>query len=324
MGEERAGGPADQAASPQTPEARDRSQRTRDAVQQGLARLGPGRRTVQVVRRVVVGVYSDGFIHAGNLAYLALFTLFPFFIVTAALAAFFGRSPDTMLAVDNFLRTLPHAVADLLRPAIVDVLAARTGSLLWLGALVGLWTVGSFIETIRDILRRAYGTVGSAAFWHYRLGSVLIIVSSVFLVLFAFTAQVMLTAAEQFIYRLVPVFGQAAGWLRVTRIVPTIVMMGALYLLFYTLTPSKYRYSSCPKWPGALFTAVWWLAATMGLPAVLGLLGGYDRTYGSLAGVIIALFFFWLVGFGLVIGAHLNAALAETPTPVLKENGSAD
>ena len=57
----------------------------------------------------------------------------------------------------------------------------------------------------------------------------------------------------------------------------------------------------------------------MALPRVLGLLGGYDLTYGGLAGTIIALFFFWLVGFGLVIGAHLNAALAETPDPRVKE-----
>jgi membrane protein len=39
----------------------------------------------------------------------------------------------------------------------------------------------------------------------------------------------------------------------------------------------------------------------------------YDLTYGSMAGVMIVLFFFWLVGLGLVTGAELNAALAETP-----------
>jgi membrane protein len=39
----------------------------------------------------------------------------------------------------------------------------------------------------------------------------------------------------------------------------------------------------------------------------------YDLTYGSLAGVMIALFFFWLVGLGMVVGAELNAALAERP-----------
>ena len=63
---------------------------------------------------------------------------------------------------------------------------------------------------------------------------------------------------------------------------------------------------------------------TMLLPLVLGRLGGYDLTYGSLAGVIITLFFFWLVGFGLVIGAHLNAALAETPALRLQRDAADD
>ena len=49
------------------------------------------------------------------------------------------------------------------------------------------------------------------------------------------------------------------------------------------------------------------------LPPTLSLLGGYDRTYGSLAGVMITLIFFFLVGLGVVIGAELNAALAEFP-----------
>ena len=48
---------------------------------------------------------------------------------------------------------------------------------------------------------------------------------------------------------------------------------------------------------------------------ILSGLGGYDATYGSLAGVMIALIFFFIIGLGLVIGAELNAALAETPRP---------
>ncbi len=301
--------------SPESPEAR-------------AARGGEGRRRVhllfgdrafEVVRRVVIGVYSDGFIHAGNLAYLTLLALFPFFIIMTALAQLFGRSEDGVEALSSFLRVLPHGVAGLLRPAIASVLAARTGPLLWLGAAVGLWTVGSFIETIRDILRRAYGLRASGSFWHGRLGSVAIIIVAVMLVMLAFAAQVALTAAEQFVYRLLPFAQEVAGWIGVSRLVPAVMMFGALYILFYTLTPSRYRFSNAPKWPGALFTSVWWLATTAVLPEVLGWLGNYNRTYGSLAGVIIMLFFFWLVGFGMVIGAHVNAALAESPPARLKE-----
>ena len=48
---------------------------------------------------------------------------------------------------------------------------------------------------------------------------------------------------------------------------------------------------------------------------LLASLGGYEPTYGGLAGTIVALFFFWTVGLGIVVGAHLNAALAETVVP---------
>ena len=44
------------------------------------------RRGLMVARDTVVGVWADGFTHAGNLAYLSLLTLFPFFIVLATVA----------------------------------------------------------------------------------------------------------------------------------------------------------------------------------------------------------------------------------------------
>ena len=302
--------------SPESPEARAVRP---TAFERASDRLGVPRRVYEVIKRIVVGVYSDGFIHAGNLAYLTLLALFPFFIIVAALAQLVGRSQDGSAAVDSFLHVMPHGVADLLRPAIESVLAARTGPLLWLGAIVGLWTVGSFIETLRDILRRAYGTHASAAFWTYRLGAAAIIIVAVMLMMLAFAAQVALTGVEQFVYSVLPLAQEAAGWIGISRLVPAAVMFGALYILFYTLTPSRYRFSDCPKWPGALFVCAWWLATTAVLPVILGRLGNYNRTYGSLAGVIIMLFFFWLVGFGMVIGAHVNAALAESPVKRLRD-----
>jgi len=292
--------------------------RARAVVSKEYARVKPGSAFFEVLKRASLGVYNDGFIHAGNLAYLALMTLFPFFIVAAAVLSLVGQSAETQRAVASFLSVLPGESADLLRKPIADVLQARTGSLLWLGALVGLWTVGSFVETIRDIFRRAYGTRATQSLWRARLGLSLAIVASVFVALVSFFVQGMLTAAEQFIYRLLPFAQNIAGWLGLARFVPAAIMFGALYLLFYSVTPGKYRNTDDRKWPGALFTAIWWVSMTAGLPWALSNLGGYDLTYGSLAGVVVMLLFFYLIGLGLVFGAHLNAALAEPPEPVVE------
>ncbi len=311
-----------QELSPESPEARRQQQLAGDAqaAEHRLARLSWWVRPFEVLRRVVIGVFKDGFIHAGNLAYLSLLTLFPFFILTAALASLFGRGADTKHAVDAFLLTLPATVQALIRQPIEDVLHERTGSLLWIGGAVGLWTVGSFIETIREILRRAYGTPYSNPFWQYRLSSMGIIIAAVILMMTAFAAQVLMTAAEQFILRLIPVAGDIVAWIQLTRLVPLMVTWGALYALMWSLTPARYRVSNCPKWPGALFIALWWFSALALLPAIIARVSNYDLTYGSLAGVIISLLFFWVVGLGLVIGAHLNAALAESPANSLEAN----
>ena len=297
-----------------TPEDRAHQKaRGRVRLDRQLAKVRPGSFLFEVFKRAGLGVYNDGFIHAGNLAYLALMTLFPFFIVAAAIASIFGQNAETLRTVDTFLRTLPHDVGELLRKPLADVLHARTGALLWLGGLVGLWTVGSFVETIRDIFRRAYGTKSKTPMWRARLGLSLGIVVSVILALVSFLIQGVLTAAEQFVYRLLPWAQELGGWIGLSRLIPGLIMFGALYALFYFVTPSKYRYSVARKWPGALFTTVWWVSMTAGLPLVLSQLGGYDLTYGSLAGVVVMLLFFYLIGLGLVFGAHLNAALAEPP-----------
>ena len=287
-----------------------------------LDRLRPSEAAVEVLKRASLGVYNDGFIHAGNLAYLALLTLFPFFIVAAAVLSVFGQDAKAQATVISFLATLPRETAELLRQPIVDVITAKTGGLLWLAGIVSLYTVSNFVETIRDIFRRAYGTHSSAPFWRARLASSGAIIASVVLAMISFVVQGVLTGAEQFIYNLVPWAQGAAGWLGLAKIIPAAILFGALYLMFYLCTPSKYRRTSSRKWPGALFTAGWWVLVTALLPSVLALIGGYGATYGSLAGVIVMLTFFWLVGLGFVFGAHLNAALAE-PRQATLEGGDA-
>lgn len=277
-------------------------------------RFGPGTRVFEVIRRMVTGTYQDGFIHAGNLAYLSMLAIFPFFILGAALFELIGGRERAIELVTAVLIAMPPTVARAIQPVAEDVIYARDGWLLWFGAAVALWTVSSLIESIRDILRRAYGTRAAHAFWKYRLFSAGLILGAVVLLMVSLFAQVVIGAAQQVILTNFPQLSEAISALRLSRIVPALGVIVSLYMLFYSLTPAEYRSKAYPKWPGALFTALWWIGVTTALPIVLRRFFAYSLTYGSMAGIIIALFFFWLVGLGLVIGAELNAALAE-PEP---------
>jgi membrane protein len=272
----------------------------------------------EVVKRVSVGVYNDGFIHAGNLAYLSILALFPFFILAAAVAQLLGRGEDGARTVATILGELPPNVASTLSGPIQEVLTARTGPLLWFGAIVGLWTAASFVETIRDILRRAYGVKYCAPFWEYRLGSLAFIMVAVVILMFAFAASVTLSSTQHAVEALFPFADDVIGALELFRVAQAVALFATFYALFYVLTPTRYRKHGCRKWPGALLITLWWLATVELMPQVLGWIGGYSITYGSLAGVMIALLFFFVIGLGVVMGAELNAALAEGGATALR------
>jgi membrane protein len=306
--------------SPLSPEERRKQLASMSAAfgQEVAEKLRPHEYPLEVLKRVAVGVYNDGFIHAGNLAYLGLLALFPFFIFAAAVAKLLGQSESGRMTVATVLAQLPPNVAEVLRAPVAEVLGARTGALLWIGAIIGLWTVGSFIETIRDILRRAYGVKYSAPFWEYRLASMAMIVGAVFLLLFAFALSVLLSSVEHALVAWIPVAQEVADAVTLYRVIPAVALYATIYLIFFLLTPLRYRRHGCIKWPGALLITVWWLLTAELLPETIGLLGGYDLTYGSLAGVMIVLIFFFMVGLGVVMGAELNAALAEASPTALK------
>src|SRR3954454_3479 len=137
--------------SPQSPEARRKRLASMRAAfgTEVEKKLKPRLTPWEVVKRVAIGVYNDGFIHAGNLAYLSILALFPFFILAAAVAHLIGQSQDAQLTVVNVLRRLPPNVAATLREPIQEVLTVRTGTLLWLGGRVRLLSAAGLVDGLR-------------------------------------------------------------------------------------------------------------------------------------------------------------------------------
>lgn len=284
--------------------------RMRDAARRFDHRAWP------ITRRVLVGTWNDGFIHAGNLAYMSMLAIFPFFILGGAIFSLFGEEAARENMIDAVLIALPPLVREVVSPVAHSVIDLRSGWLLWVGAAIALWTVSSLIETIRDILHRAYRVPLASSFWRYRLFSAGMIIAAVFLMLILLIAQVLMGTAQEVILAFLPQLDGAMDRLNVTRGIAAIGFFLTMYLLLFSLTPETYRKSTYPTWPGAVVTTVWWLAASFMLPPILSQVFNYSLTYGSLAGIMITLFFFWFVGLGVVLGAELNAALAKVPEEI--------
>lgn len=272
------------------------------------------RRAGRVVQRTVHGFWEDdSFILAGHLAYLSLLTLFPFLLFLLKLAGSLGRTEDGLEVVAAFLASLPPNVAEVLQGPIEQVLAGGNTGVVTLGVLVSIWTAGSFIETNRVVVHKAYDHGDSQPIWKYRLQSALIVVGSGVMLLLAISAQLALSGAWRFVEALMPrgyAILEPLAFLN-TLLSPAVLFL-AIYGIYLALTPRKYR--TARHWPGALVAVALWITTAYLLPTAITSFGSYDVTYGSLAGVIVALLFFYVIGLGFVIGAQLNAAInAEFP-----------
>ena len=271
-------------------------------------------KTYRVLADVIACTMRDGYIHAGNIAYLSLVTLLPLVILITAVAVTVGQTDAGQAAIEGMLRALPANVADLFEPVIDEVLEARTGNLLLFGGLVALWTISTFLETLRDILHRAFRVPNTHSFVEARMRSIAGTLVAMLLILIAFVAQVVLVVALKslpVIRRLEADIPFLLDW---SRILSSAVVFLSLWALFKLLSPRELRHN--PAWPGAAVTTVAWVGGSFLLGPAFASFGQMSLTYGALSGVMIALLFFYAVGFALVLGAELNAALARVRNPL--------
>ena len=84
-----------------------------------------------------------------------------------------------------------------------------------------------------------------------------------------------------------------------------VVVVGLLYYVTPNVQQPKFRWISI----GAFVAIIGWAIASVAFSFYVANFGSYNKTYGSLAGVIVALLFLWITNLALLFGAELDAEL---------------
>ncbi len=274
--------------------------------------LSLGRRLVgQVKRDDIVGLSAE-------LAYRFFLALFPFAIFLTSMGSFVAANlpiqDPTERIIGALQGALPAEAATLVGNEIRDVLERRGPGLLSFSALIALFFATGGMNAIIKSMNRTYGVEEERSFWkRYMVAIVLTLVAGAFIIAaFALLVPAQILAAD---------IAQALG---LGEAGPLIVTLGALVTAFVFLTGAvSLLYRTAPNLelpvraivPGALFFVVAWIAMTLGFGFYVSNFGNYNATYGALAGVAIALIWFYASAFVLLLGTEINDIIHELGDP---------
>jgi membrane protein len=252
---------------------------------------------------------DDSLIIAGYLAFTGIFALFPFIIFLLSLAGFIGQTEAAQESIVLALDLAPPEVVSALLPAIDQVRAGTTPGLLTFGIIVTLWVSSNGIEAARTALDRVYGTEEyQRNFVVARLQSIALTIVAAISILIA----VVLIVAGPLIQDLLEWSAQRRLF---NQSVSVIVRYTVGMSIFFALVVATHRLLPAARLrfrdvlPGSLLTVIVWAGAVSAYSWYLGYMGGYNLTYGSLGGIVLTLFFFYISAAIFIFGAQLNGAL---------------
>jgi membrane protein len=268
------------------------------------------------IQSVHNAVLHDGVEHAGYLSFLLMFTIFPFLVFFVAMLSFFGNTSLSNVVVDAIMASEWAMFIDALKPRILEITSGPPQSLLTLAILSAIWTASSIFEAIRTILNKAYRAQTMRRYVLRRLLSILEFILTIIITVVAVAALVLLPALWSALYEsLLEIYTHPVLTLlkpETENIRHTALLLfgfGLLSALYYFLPNVKHTWTS--TWPGTILVLSCWYVFSWTFKNYLTIFHSISVIYGSLAGVIIALFYFYICSFIFIVGAEFNYNLAK-------------
>jgi membrane protein len=266
-----------------------------------------------VLKRTVKQFNRDGLTDwAAALTYYGVLSIFPGVVVLTALLGLLGPS-SIQTVIDNINQVVPGQGKEILVGAIRELAGSRglAGPLAILGLLGALWSASGYIGAFMRASNAIYGMPEGRPLWKVLPLRVLLTVGIVVLLAVCALGVV---ATGTVARRLGDLIGLGSTGVLVWEIAkwPVIALLVSLaFALLYWVGPNVRQPGF--KWltPGGLLAVVLWVLASAGFALYVANFGSYNKTYGSLAGVIVFLVWLWISNLAVLLGAELDAELVR-------------
>jgi membrane protein len=244
------------------------------------------------------------------LTYYGVLALFPALLVLISLLGIVGSSATQPL-IDNVGKLAPGAATEILTTAIQNLQRNQgaAGIAFFVGLAGALWSasgyVGAFMRASNDIWdvgegRPVWKTIP------LRLGVTLLML---ILLTVSALAVVLTGPLAESVGNIVGLGSQAVTVWDIAKWPVLVVIVAFMFALLYYASPNvkhpKFQWVS----PGGIVAVVLWIIASALFAFYVANFGSYNKTYGTLGGVIVFLTWLWISNVVILFGAELNAEI---------------
>jgi len=175
--------------------------------------------------------------------------------------------------------------------------------------VIALWSASGYVGAFARAMNRIYEIGEGRPFWKLRPLMLLITLVAIALVALVLLMLVVSGPLAQSIGDQIGLGEQAVQVWNIAKwpvmLLAVIVIVAILYYATPNVQQPKFRWVSV----GAVVAIENWMVASAGFAFYVANFGSYNKTYGSLAGVVVGLVFLWLTNVALLLGAEIDSEL---------------
>ena len=246
---------------------------------------------------------------AAALTYYAVLAIFPGLLVVVSLLGLLGKS-NTQPLVTNLTQAVPSDFQTIIAPAVNKLQGQHgaAGVAAIAGLVIALWSASGYISAFMRAANVIYDVPEGRPFWKttpVRVGVTLLIM--VLLVASAFMVIVSGGLARH-VGQVLGIGSTAVTVWNIAKWPVLLIIVSVIISILYWAAPNAKRGF---RWvsPGGLIAVIVWLIASGLFALYVANFANYNRTYGSIAGVIIFLVWLWISNIAILFGAEFNAEL---------------
>ncbi|WP_205473253.1 YihY/virulence factor BrkB family protein [Nocardioides sp. SYSU D00038] len=248
---------------------------------------------------------------AAALTYYAVLALFPGALALLSLVGLVGQGEETVETLLQVLRDVgAGSAATTLEPTLVELSRAPgAGLALVLGLASALWAASGYVNAFGRGMNRVYEVREGRPIWKLRPVMLLVTLVTVVLVAVVALGLVLTGRAAEAVGDAVGLGSTAVTVWSIAKWPVLLAVVVVIVALLYYATPNvvqpRFRWISI----GAVVAIVVWVLASAAFGFYVANFASYNRTYGSLAGVVVFLLWLWITNLALLFGAELDAEL---------------